>query len=506
MDSETTQSAFDGDIHDGPLFSTSSSSSSASSSEGEESSTLRNPDRDTTARRDSSLTTLHHPPEGPVTGIASFVALIADLNISFMPRTAQKPWNLLAGGGGTATVEVMRYVPGQHWDNFNFFLGDGAKLGYKVEGDEKRTGQYYAVKRLSGFSAKGAAAQQYNQLCTEMRVLSHKCLREHKNLVYIMGVAHIVAEPCLVFEQADCGTLKTFYEIEGIHMKYMMEIKMGFCLDIARGLDALHKHGVVHSDIKMCNILVKTVPSCTRRITGTQVDRSILSPADSPFIAKIADFGSSIVLEDCQPDVDTVRLKGYTRDYAAPECLERRPLPKKDLHKIDIYSAGLVFCDILLDGKGIWDAVSETDINNDPSRPLRDNQKQQIRSLDLMAEVAWSMTRRHSEKIDAVTESGERTTVWSLPAYTPMHNSMFKEIFESCLKLNPDRRVATASAILEPWRRVIADGSYYAFPGHGYGNPPSMYGGVREAALSPPVDKCKWYLHPFSFSGVPLLI
>lgn len=94
----------------------------------------------------------------PVTSISSFMAAVAEINPPFKPRTLHRPWSISAGYGAHSAVEVHRYVRGRDWDVFK----DSSSLKLLTyEPDPKRTGDYYAVKRLTLLDpeAKGMETQ-----------------------------------------------------------------------------------------------------------------------------------------------------------------------------------------------------------------------------------------------------------------------------------------------------------------------------------------------------------
>ncbi|RPA98437.1 kinase-like protein [Choiromyces venosus 120613-1] len=229
----------------------------------------------------------------------------------------------------------------------------------------------------------------------------------------------------------------------------MVEAKVGLCQDIARGLDALHAHGVVHSDIKMSNVLI--THDATRLVSMSSSEPSIRCTRDSPFTAKIADFGSSAVLEDCEGE--NAELIARTDNYAALEVIQGRPIRKVDIHKIDIYSAGLVFCEILMDGKGFWNAAAEFNINN--YEPLKPEQMLELRFTDRVVEVAKAAIQQHEARTEGIiTELGERIMLWSEISYTPVQIEVFQEIIGTCLRLDPDDRADSLMAALKPWHKV----------------------------------------------------
>jgi serine/threonine protein kinase len=79
----------------------------------------------------------------------------------------------------------------------------------------------------------------------------------------------------------------------------------GFISDIADGLSALHRCGVIHGDLKPENILLFEEPSGTGNL-----------------VAKLNDFGLSNVSV-----TDDVR-RGRSMHWDAPECLDTQGIPR----------------------------------------------------------------------------------------------------------------------------------------------------------------------------------
>jgi serine/threonine protein kinase len=301
--------------------------------------------------------------EHPIDGIASFCRLVSELGVKFKTRSTEKPWALRAGEGGCGVVECHRYVPGRQFNSFN--TRDKATNGLKAHAsDPTRTGQYYAVKRLTAYSAGGDGQQlnqlnseRLNQLATELRILAHLPMRNHPNILQLIGVEFLLAEPVLVLEDANCGSLSQFMkcpERSAMFTRQVFELKWNFCLDIARGLEVLHNHGVIHGDIKDDNILI-----FCHDTNHYQANRMVISDSTCRnFSAKLCDFGLSTILTD--ENSEEVLPKGSTKGWAAPEVESKVSITKEMLPKIDIYSAGVVFATLFLGGTHPFDAFAAT--------------------------------------------------------------------------------------------------------------------------------------------------
>jgi hypothetical protein len=168
------------------------------------------------------LQQLENRNSAPVTSISSFMALVTVVNPPFKPRTLHRPWSISAGTGQFGAVEIHRYVPKRNFDVFN----DKSPIKLNAyEPDGRRTGDYYAVERLTTFSETESTSSKPGpnplaQLADELRILGHKDLHGHPDLLFLFGVSHspsrsqsCLAEPNLVLQEGDCGDLHSFYRI-----------------------------------------------------------------------------------------------------------------------------------------------------------------------------------------------------------------------------------------------------------------------------------------------------
>lgn len=168
--------------------------------------------------------------------------------------------------------------------------------------------------------------RQIHDMYLEVLALGHTHLRRHRNVVKLLGWAHDEGHntmPILVMELA-MGDLSTFLTRPDSHD---WDIKHHLCLDMSAGLDALHQYGIIHADFKPQNVL----------IFQGQTDRV-------PFIAKLSDFGFSIL--DVKENNNVINITGWTEGWQAPEIDHyrdmRKPITTDLYRKADIYSFGLV--------------------------------------------------------------------------------------------------------------------------------------------------------------------
>ncbi len=200
----------------------------------------------------------------------------------------------------------------------------------------------YKTARIA-FTPEGEAVQRDRRamasVMMEIYALVHPPLLNHPNVVSYVGLAwgsnpyeptHRL--PILVVEHADYGTLAGLQEKEFLPSK----TRQSLCLDVALGLDVLHRCGIVHGDVKAENVLIF----------------ANLRSQYPPYIAKVADFGFSTVEAAASIAVNV----GGTRPWKAPET--DRPVPRAQLRQTDVYSFGLLVWRVGTDGKNPFEFLA----------------------------------------------------------------------------------------------------------------------------------------------------
>lgn len=163
----------------------------------------------------------------------------------------------------------------------------------------------------------------------ELYSLRHPPLQNHPNIVKFLGLAwganHFNPShrlPVLVVEFADRGNLVQLQEMRDL----APAVRSRLAIDIGEGLSMLHRCGIIHGDVKSENIL-------------------IFSHSEKEYVAKLSDFGFSMVREATNADV----YVGGTRPWKAPEA--RSPVSRHLLQATDIYSYGLLLWRLATDGQ-----------------------------------------------------------------------------------------------------------------------------------------------------------
>lgn len=167
-----------------------------------------------------------------------------------------------------------------------------------------------------------------NSVMMEIYALMHQPLYEHANIVKLLALGwgtnpfeSSYRLPVIVTEYADQGNLADLQAREIL----TSEVKRTISLDIAHGLQVLHRCGIIHGDMKSENVLIFSHPKKT-------------------YVAKLGDFGFSIVGEASAPRVNI----GGTMPWRAPESYG--PVAREHLAKTDVYSYGLTVWRIAMDG------------------------------------------------------------------------------------------------------------------------------------------------------------
>lgn len=241
-------------------------------------------------------------------------------------------------------------------------LGDGAS--YSVERctivNQASDGPplHVAVKRLNVFrdgngpNQLGSDRRQHAvaTVLKEIRILTHLPLREHPNIVNLIGYSSEFVggaegretDISLVMEFAPYGTLKDFCQSRRAESHPLdLPTRTRLMLDVARGLEALHGYGIPHGDVKLENTLVFDGESCA-------------------FSARLSDFGHSLLDLD-QPEAKVQHYLG-TPLLNAPEIRnrsKRMPTTADAFYQCDMYSFGLLLWELILSGDRFCTAIPD---------------------------------------------------------------------------------------------------------------------------------------------------
>ncbi|EXJ71728.1 serine/threonine protein kinase [Cladophialophora psammophila CBS 110553] len=217
-------------------------------------------------------------------------------------------------------------------------LGSGTSFQVD-ECKDTKSGDLVVAKQLrtkqdSGELYDGAVLQ-------ELKVSVYPPFLKHDNIVRTLGFLEsedptaFGPSVSLVLEHADHGSLAEYLSGASCSMSHEDWLqRQNLMLDICSGLEILHRCRVIHGDVKPDNILLFSTHSST----------------GCPLMAKLADFGSSIVEDTIYDDIDegisspTYRgtplyVPGYLRKYSGKVPFHLMPA-------VEIYSFGLLLWSI----------------------------------------------------------------------------------------------------------------------------------------------------------------
>jgi len=179
-------------------------------------------------------------------------------------------------------------------------IGEGAGSTLYAVSDP-RTKQIYALKHV--VRKKEKDARFIDQLENEYNVglqINHPNVRKVMDLRESKTLLLKVSEAALVMELLDGLTLE-------VKLPDKLPDQIGVFIETAKGLDAMHKAGFVHCDLKPNNILTTS--------SGK---------------VKVIDLGQTCPIGTCKK-----RIQG-TPDYISPEQVQLKPVT----HRTDIFNFG----------------------------------------------------------------------------------------------------------------------------------------------------------------------
>lgn len=164
--------------------------------------------------------------------------------------------------------------------------------------------KFVIVKQPKADQSQAERKMSLDEIAVELQILRLPRVKQHPNLLDLLGIVYYNTaddndRPCvvpgIVVECAELGDLRSF-----LAMGYgrSLQDKFEICRDVARGLDQLHRCGIVHCDVKDSNMLV--CADKTRK-----------------FVVKVSDFGFAISTEDQE-----LQLAGFTPFWKLQKFME----------------------------------------------------------------------------------------------------------------------------------------------------------------------------------------
>jgi serine/threonine-protein kinase len=219
-------------------------------------------------------------------------------------------------------------------------IGEGG-MGRVYRALDPRLGRRVALKVLL---AEGTDKVRADAAARMMREARAAAAFNHPNVVAIHDVGEVDGSPYITMELVNGQTLRALLrEPASSDAK-----KLSWLLDVARGLAAAHRAGLVHRDIKPDNVMVT-----------------------SDGVVKILDFGIARRADSESPDVDidaptaaahlpSLTAEGHmvgTPQYMAPEQLRGEPLDGR----CDQFAWGVMAWE-LFTGRSPWAAAAAASI------------------------------------------------------------------------------------------------------------------------------------------------
>ncbi len=211
---------------------------------------------------------------------------------------------------GSTSVGSLPDSVGQTWlgqYRIDGVLGEGGMARVLAAYDIK-LGRDVALKLL-----RPGVPGSVTALTAEARALAAV---RHPNIVAIHALHPEAEPPFFVMERVDGRTLEVELAAEG---QLPLAVALDVIEDVARGLDCLHAHGLVHGDVKPSNVL--------------------LTPEGT---AKLADLGLASFLETCEPG----ELVG-TPCYMPPERAHGEKVDPAYRARGDVYSFAVMAFQLL---------------------------------------------------------------------------------------------------------------------------------------------------------------
>ncbi|KAJ3672367.1 hypothetical protein LUZ60_007088 [Juncus effusus] len=169
-------------------------------------------------------------------------------------------------------------------------------------------GQDVAIKVIKHDRLNESMKKEFDQEVSIMKKV------RHKNVVQFLGACTKPPRFFIVTEFMSGGSLYDYLHKHKGALKPQFLLKIS--LDIAKGMDYLHQHKIIHRDLKTANLLI-----------------------DENEVVKVADFGVAKVINS--PGIMTAETGTYR--WMAPEVIEHKAYN----HKADVFSFGVVLWELL---------------------------------------------------------------------------------------------------------------------------------------------------------------
>ncbi|MBM3974246.1 MAG: serine/threonine protein kinase [Planctomycetes bacterium] len=199
-------------------------------------------------------------------------------------------------------------------------LGGGA-FGLVFKARKESIGKDYAVKflKVDDESVRDAVLREIDNVALFAQV-------DHPNLVSIEDRGVVDGIPYVVMGYAGQETLQTRLQAGPLARAEALR----WFAQAARGVQALHDHGLVHFDVKPANVFVK---------------------GD---VARVGDYGLSKLVSESRNSLSFSRGTPY---YMAPELLQRRGDARSDVYSLGVLLYELLYGVVPFRGDSEWEVL-----------------------------------------------------------------------------------------------------------------------------------------------------
>ncbi len=222
------------------------------------------------------------------------------------------------------------YVPGFEIVNK---LG-GGMFGLVFKARKESIGKDYAIKFL-----KVDDETVRDAIGREIETVQYFAQIDHPNLVSIEDKGVVDGIPYLVMSYAGQDTLQKRLQQGGLSREDALHI----FVQAARGVQALHDHSLVHSDLQPANILR----------TGD--------------VARVGDYGLSKLVSVSRNSLSFGRGTPY---YMAPEMLQRRGDARSDVYSLGVILFECLYGDVPFKGDSEWEVLRKHEVA-EPQFPVQ---------------------------------------------------------------------------------------------------------------------------------------
>ena len=279
-------------------------------------------------------------------------------------------------------------------------LGEGT-YGVVYRAKDQKGQEIYALKKIR------LQAEEEGIPSTAIREISLLKELNHVNIVKLYEVMHSVKKLTLVFEYVEQDLKKVIDSTngKGVEIKYIKS----YLYQLLKGIDYIHKHKVLHRDLKPQNLLI-----------------------NKDNIVKIGDFGLARGYG--------IPVKNYTHEvvtlwYRPPDVL----LGNKTYGTtVDMWSIGCIFAE-MVNGKPLFTGNTESD------------------QLKKIFEIKGTPNENYASQLKLLPEWGVRDNNFenypekSFKEIFPNLDSEGIDLMQKFLQLEPEKRISAEEALKHPF-------------------------------------------------------